>query len=292
MMIEQPPSSTVRELSEYLSRQFDKLSTSVNTLINKPVFTIPDPLTVNNLFVTVLATIADLTVTGLASLQRLILSSSWNSADNQGQIFLNGATGNRIDFNRNGYSPPSVVTRSAGTKIVLFPTLDATITDYALGIDANTLWNSVANNSSSFKWYGGTAQVAYLSGIGDFLAVGGITSSNPTKGVGYGPGAGGSVTQLTSKSTAVTLNAMCGQIATHNAALAAGATVQFSFNCTGLLDNESFISLYEITQSSNYSIGWSYNTGGARYIWIKNNTAASRSDTLFIYYMISRVSLV
>lgn len=47
---------------------------------------------------------------------------------------------------------------------------------------------------------------------------------------GYGPGAGGTVTQATSKTTAVTLNKTSGKITTHNAALASGASVIFTLN--------------------------------------------------------------
>lgn len=46
-------------------------------------------------------------------------------------------------------------------------------------------------------------------------------------GLGYGTGAGGTVTQATSKSTAVTLNKPTGKITMNNAALAAGASVYF-----------------------------------------------------------------
>lgn len=47
---------------------------------------------------------------------------------------------------------------------------------------------------------------------------------------GYTAGTGGSVTQITSKSTAVTLNKPCGSIVMHNASLAAGAVVSFNVN--------------------------------------------------------------
>lgn len=46
-------------------------------------------------------------------------------------------------------------------------------------------------------------------------------------GVGYAAGAGGAVTQLTNKSTGVTLDTITGQITMNNAALAAGAEVSF-----------------------------------------------------------------
>lgn len=57
---------------------------------------------------------------------------------------------------------------------------------------------------------------------------GAIKSSSSSGGVGYATGAGGTITQATSKSTGVTLNRPVGQITTNNAALAAGAVVLFT----------------------------------------------------------------
>lgn len=48
--------------------------------------------------------------------------------------------------------------------------------------------------------------------------------------VGYRARAGGEVTQLTSRATAVTLNKLCGQITVDDASLAAGAEVTFTVN--------------------------------------------------------------
>lgn len=56
---------------------------------------------------------------------------------------------------------------------------------------------------------------------------GAITSSSATAGIGYATGAGGTVTQITSKATGVTLNKTCGQITMNGAALAAAAKVSF-----------------------------------------------------------------
>lgn len=47
-------------------------------------------------------------------------------------------------------------------------------------------------------------------------------------GIGYETGAGGTVTQATSKATTVPLEKLCGEITMHNASLAAGATVSFA----------------------------------------------------------------
>lgn len=51
--------------------------------------------------------------------------------------------------------------------------------------------------------------------------------SAATAGVGYGAGAGGTVTQATSKSTGVTLNRMTGAITMNNASLNDATTVGF-----------------------------------------------------------------
>lgn len=53
-----------------------------------------------------------------------------------------------------------------------------------------------------------------------------FTNLNTDK-AGYITGEGGTVTQATSKATAVTLNKKCGQITMHNASLAADTTVTF-----------------------------------------------------------------
>lgn len=48
-----------------------------------------------------------------------------------------------------------------------------------------------------------------------------------TTGIGYAVGAGGAVTQITSKSTPVTLNKRCGVITTHTSSLGPGGIVYF-----------------------------------------------------------------
>lgn len=74
----------------------------------------------------------------------------------------------------------------------------------------------------------GSLVVSGGQGIGGQITGGAaILSVSGTAGIGYGTGAGGTVTQITSKSTGVTINKVCGQITMHNAALAAGAVVSF-----------------------------------------------------------------
>ena len=114
-----------------------------------------------------------------------IISTGVGSATTgAGQIYLNGAGNNRIDWAATGTGAPAFTTRSAGTKALLYPALTGSQVDYAVGIDAATLWSSVPTNSSSFyfKWYGGETQVASLDGAGILSVVGNITGANINTG--------------------------------------------------------------------------------------------------------------
>jgi hypothetical protein len=87
-----------------------------------------------------------------------------------GNININGGAAKRLDFASGSFAPPTTGSRSAGTKIVLWPDLNASQVDYAIGINAATLWNSVPNSSAAFRWYAGTTVVATLLGTGQFSA--------------------------------------------------------------------------------------------------------------------------
>lgn len=106
--------------------------------------------------------------------------------------------------------------------------------------------------------------------------------------LGYGPGAGGTVTQETSKSTAVTLNKPCGRITMHNAALAAGATVAFNFNNSFITPTDYL--LVQGVQShdwANYQMWASVSpAGGIAAVYVRNISAASRSEPLVINFAV------
>jgi hypothetical protein len=91
-------------------------------------------------------------------------------------ISLTNAGSNLISYNTAGASAPTYTTRSAGTKIVFYPSLSPTNADYAIGIESNTLWMSVGVSGNGFKWYAGTTNIASLLGTGKF----GINKTTPT----------------------------------------------------------------------------------------------------------------
>ena len=115
---------------------------------------------------------------------RLKLSRTNSTAAGTGQILLDGSNGNRIDWNTEGVAAPTFTTRSVGTKLTLYPTLSESQADYAIGINSGTFWNSIPGNDAGqfFKWYGGTTEVASLSGTGNLTALGNITASGDVLG--------------------------------------------------------------------------------------------------------------
>ena len=79
-----------------------------------------------------------------------------------------------IQWTTSGVNSPTFTSSSVGTKLILYPAIASNQADYAIGIDSATIWNSVPVNSSDFyfKWYGGTTNVATLTGTGNFTLAG------------------------------------------------------------------------------------------------------------------------
>ena len=89
-----------------------------------------------------------------------------------------------------------------------------------------------------------------LDVIGTITSTGAITSSSPTAGVGYATGAGGTVTQATSRTTPVTINKICGNIVLFTAAGVATYT-SFVVNNTTVNINDTII-VTTVGGSNNY----------------------------------------
>jgi hypothetical protein len=89
-------------------------------------------------------------------------------ADATARIHLNGATSNFIAWNTAGTAQPAFTTRSAGTKIILFPNIGAAQADYAIGIESGRIWFTCgqAIDANGFRFYGGTTLLFSVSGAG------------------------------------------------------------------------------------------------------------------------------
>lgn len=119
---------------------------------------------------------------------------------------------------------------------------------------------------------------------------GGLLSSHPTSGLGYTTGAGGSVTQATSKATAVTLNKICGKITTDAASLAANAFVSFSLNNTTIAITDT-VEVNLVSGMAGYGTYLvTVEQVGANYaqIGIRNMTAGALAEALVINFTIHK----
>jgi hypothetical protein len=118
-----------------------------------------------------------------------------------------------------------------------------------------------------------------------------FTTCYASQEIGYATGAQGTVTQLTDKSTGVTLNKSAGRITMNNAALAAGAAVSFILTNSAISINDTII----VNVSSNttgsaagaYTTYVSYLATGSALITLRNLTAAtSYSEAVIINFAI------
>jgi hypothetical protein len=106
--------------------------------------------------------------------------------------------------------------------------------------------------------------------------------------LGYGTGAGGSVTQLTSKATGVTLNTGCGQITMNNAALAAATTVSFVVTNSNVAATDSIILNLVSGQATNgtYSYWIEKVAAGSFTVTVENRSAGSLSEALVLNFAV------
>lgn len=125
---------------------------------------------------------------------------------------------------------------------------------------------------------------------GNILSSGAITSNSATAGVGYRTGAGGAVTQLTDKSTAVTLNTITGEITMSGVQLSGDATVSFTLNNSSIANTDVII----LNQVSDANIGfYSFNgkcNSGNAVVSVHNITNTNRSDAIVIRYAVIKAA--
>jgi hypothetical protein len=141
-------------------------------------------------------------INGSSIMNNLITQRANDANIGQGQIYLNGDTGNRIDFNTNGVAAPTLNTTSVGSKIVLFPQVSASSVDYALGIEINHMWFSVPTSNSRFKFYAGTTNVTSIYGNGNIVTTGEISTTGNVTGHTFG-GDIGSFNELIADTTLI-----------------------------------------------------------------------------------------
>lgn len=112
-----------------------------------------------------------------------------------------------------------------------------------------------------------------------------FTNLNTDK-AGYVTGEGGTVTQATSKSTAVTLNKKCGTVTMHNAALAADAIVSFTLtNSTIAATDVLILNHASAGTAGKYALNAQAAAGSAS-INVTNISAGALSEAIVIRFAV------
>lgn len=109
----------------------------------------------------------------------------------------------------------------------------------------------------------------------------GVQASGGT--IGYSTGTGGTVTQVTSKSTGVTLNKVCGQITMNNAALAASTSVSFTLTNSFIAATDVVIvNISSGATASSYQVTVDQVSAGSCRIHVRNVSAGSLSEAIVL----------
>jgi hypothetical protein len=132
---------------------------------------------------------------------------------------------------------------------------------------------------------GGTLNVNPSGGIA--LFGGAVVSKSATGGIGYSTGAGGVVTQATSKATGVTLNTVSGAITLNGAALALATAVSFTLtNSTIAATDVIIVSIKSGATLGAYHVEVDAVGAGTATISLRNLSAVSLSEAVVLNFAV------
>lgn len=120
----------------------------------------------------------------------------------------------------------------------------------------------------------------------------GLFSGSPVHGLGYITGAGGAVTQITSKSTGVTLNKLSGKITLNNAALASAAIVSFTVTDTSVVATDVIVACHASAGTAgSYLVQANAIAAGSFAITVQNISGGSLSEAIVINVVVFRAAI-
>lgn len=161
--------------------------------------------------------------------------------------------------------------------------MSRTTSQVASGGTSMTLHDRVGSGAAkiTLSTFGDSA----FAGGGLNVSGGAIKSSHATAGVGYATGAGGAVTQATSKSTGVTLNRATGKITMNNAALNAGASVSFTLTDSAIAATDGIgVQIVSGATAGAYSVTVDAVASGSCQISLRNLTGGNLSEAVVLRF--------
>lgn len=141
-------------------------------------------------------------------------------------------------------------------------------------------------------WAGKTAPTGAAVGTSDtqtltnktITAAATLTSTGP---IGYESGAGGAVTQITSKSTGVTINKLCGQITTDASALANAVTASFVVsNSTVSASDTVALNIASGATIGGYQMDVTAVAAGSFTVYFRNISGGSLSEAVVFNFSV------
>ena len=126
-----------------------------------------------------------------------------------------------------------------------------------------------------------------ITSVSSITSASSIKSTSATAGVGYGTGAGGTITQATDKSTGVTLNKVSGQITMNGAALAAAAEVSFTLTNSAVAATDVvMVSITSGATAGAYSVQCDAVAAGSCRISVGNRSTGSLSEAIVLNFVV------
>jgi len=106
-----------------------------------------------------------------------------------------------------------------------------------------------------------------------------LQSTSATGGIGYATGAGSTVTQITSRATGVTINAICGAITTDTTSLAAGVEATFTVTNSAVAIGDTIVLSARSGQTAATSVPIVTAVAAGSFDITLTNLHASTADT-------------
>lgn len=154
-----------------------------------------------------------------------------------------------------------------------------------------SLPNLDLNFTDNYDWREMVKSSGYASpSAAKFDATSGAFLLTTAQGVGYGTGSGGTVTQATSKATAVTLNKPSGSILMNAASLATLTTVQFGVNNSLVAATD--VVIINVTMANGVAGGNNYTatvygtTAGQFSVRIRNDSGGPLAETVLLNFAV------
>lgn len=141
-----------------------------------------------------------------------------------------------------------------------------------------------AINANFTELYAGAGSAGQAIAPASVASTGAVTSSSATAGVGYASGAGGAVTQATSRTTGVTLNKVTGAITLVSAA---GSTTPATFTVTNsTVEATDVVVVCQKSGTDLYTLSVSRVAAGAFDITFNTKSGTTTEQPVFNFVVI------